>query len=84
MDVDYERQSAKIGSWTLIVFGLLFVIFSFYLLYLGLRMLAVALDKGFPTLPAILMLVSWVLTLVISVLMVRYGWRIRRSLKERD
>lgn len=84
MKGDSERQARQIGSWTLIGFGLFFAIFSFGFLYLGLRGLAEALDHGFTTLPAILMIVSWVWMFVIAVLMFRYGRKVHRNLNERD
>jgi len=84
LEDDSERQVRQIGSWTLIGFGLFFAIFSFGLLYFGLGGLARALDIGYTSLPAIGMLVSWVGVFVIAVLMLRFGWRTRRNLKERD
>lgn len=84
MEDDSERQARQIGTWTLIVFGLFIAISSFWFLYLGLEGLARALDRGYTTLPAIGVLGSWVLIFVIAILMLRFGWKTRRSLKERD
>lgn len=81
MEVESER---RIAYWTLIGGGLFFAIFSFGWLYLSLGGLARALDRGYTTLPAILMLVSGIWIFVIAVLMIRLGRKTRRNLNERD
>lgn len=78
-------RGAQLTSWVAIGAGLFIILYGLGLLYFGLNMLIRALDGGYTPLPAVGMLISWLVTLMVGVFALHYGWRMRRQLvKERS